>query len=103
MDKTLSRISALAKSVVKKDEPVILFGSRARGEGKATSDWDILIILNRPVLHQKDYDEVSYPFVTLGYELNQEINPILYTAQEWAKYRQTPFYNNVLRDGKRLN
>ena len=35
----------------------------------------------------------------LGYDLGQEINPIMYTTKEWESYRITPFYENVTRDG----
>ncbi len=63
------------KSVVRKTTPegslVILFGSRARGEAKKGSDWDILIVLPKDRLLQSDYDDVSYPLVKLGWDLNE--------------------------------
>lgn len=55
------------KSVVRKTTPegslVILFGSRARGEAKKGSDWDILIVLPKDRLLQSDYDDVSYQYL----------------------------------------
>jgi hypothetical protein len=39
--------------------------------------------LRKDTLTQADYDTVSYPFVLLGCELGEEINPILYTEKEW--------------------
>ena len=77
----------------------ILYGSRARGDARKDSDWDILILLDKDTLDQSDYDNVSYPFVLLGCDLGQEINPIMYTTKEWESYRITPFYENVTRDG----
>ena len=77
----------------------ILYGSRARGDAHNDSDWDILIILNKDTLNQDDYDNVSYPLVLAGCELGEEINPILYTRKEWQKYKYTPFYENVVREG----
>ncbi|MBR6285769.1 MAG: nucleotidyltransferase domain-containing protein [Bacteroidaceae bacterium] len=50
---------------------IILFGSRARGEAKKGSDWDILIVLPKDRLLQSDYDDVSYPLVKLGWDLNE--------------------------------
>ena len=76
----------------------ILFGSRARGEAKKGSDWDILIVLPKQKLQQSDYDQVSYPFVELGWILGEQINPIVYTKQEWEANSITPFYDNVQRD-----
>ena len=81
----------------------MLFGSRARGDAKKDSDWDILIVLPKKSLEQKDYDDVSYPFVELGWKLNEQINPIMYTQDEWRANSITPFYDNVIRDGIRLN
>ena len=90
------------KSVVRKTTPegslVILFGSRARGEAKKGSDWDILIVIPKDRLLQSDYDDVSYPLVKLGWDLNEQINPIMYTKKEWEQSRITPFYHNVEQD-----
>jgi len=49
------------------------FGSRARGEAKKGADWDILIVLPKSRLEQSDYDDVSFPFVELGWKLNEQI------------------------------
>lgn len=91
------------KSVVRKTTPegslVILFGSRARGEAKKGSDWDILIVIPKDRLLQSDYDDVSYPLVKLGWDLNEQINPIMYTKDEWEAQSFTPFYKNVSHDG----
>ena len=80
----------------------ILYGSRARGDARRDSDWDILWILDKDVLTQSDYDTVGYPLVLLGCEMDEEINPILYTAGEWQRFRTTPFYENVVTDGVNL-
>lgn len=80
----------------------ILYGSRARGDARRDSDWDILWILDKENLTQSDYDTVSYPLVLLGCEIDEEINPILYTTSEWQRYKTTPFYENVVSDGINL-
>ena len=95
----LTRIKQTATSTIPKGGKAILYGSRARGDARADSDWDILILLDKDTLDQSDYDNVSYPFVLLGCDLGQEINPIMYTTKEWESYRITPFYENVTRDG----
>ena len=95
----LTRIKQTATSTIPKGGKAILSGSRARGDARSDSDWDILILLDKDTLDQSDYDNVSYPFVLLGCDLGQEINPIMYTTKEWESYRITPFYENVTRDG----
>ena len=36
------------------------------------------------------------------WELDEEINPILYTWHEWEKGNYTPFYKNIQQDAVRL-
>ena len=102
MENILSDIRQLASEVVPVGSEAWLYGSRARGTAHAHSDWDILLILNKEKLTQSDYDSVSYPFVLLGCELGEEINPIMYTEKEWQSYQATPFYENVQHDAINL-
>ena len=102
MGNILSDIRQLAVEVVPSGSEAWLYGSRARGTAHAHSDWDILLILNKEQLTQSDYDNVSYPFVLLGCELGEEINPIMYTEKEWQSYHATPFYENVQQDAVNL-
>ena len=93
-----NQIKAVARESVPEGSTVLLFGSRARGEARKNSDWDILIVLPKDQLMQSDYDQVSYPLVELGWTLGEQINPIVYTQQEWDANSITPFYDNVQRD-----
>jgi len=95
----ISKIRSVVAIAVPEDGKAILYGSQARGDAHPNSDWDILILLNKKRLEQSDYDRVSYPFVILGSDLGEQINPILYTTDEWESYKITPFYENVVRDG----
>ena len=76
-----------------------LFGSRARGDNRPDSDWDLLVVLDQDKLTQADYDQVTYPFTELGWQLSEQINPILYTKKNWEQNSFTPFYHNVREDG----
>ena len=95
----LNQIRQVAKDTAPQGSMVLLFGSRARGQARKDSDWDILIVLPKNQLQQADYDQVSYPLVELGWTLGEQINPIVYTKQEWEANSITPFYDNVQRDG----
>ena len=101
-NKVLTDIKHLAKAVIPSGGSALLFGSQARGTASSSSDWDILLVLNKDSLTQSDYDTVSYPFVMLGCELGAEINPIMYTAKEWQSYQATPFFENVNHDAINL-
>lgn len=100
--KILSGIKQLAAKVIPSDGIAWLYGSQARGTAHEGSDWDILLVLNKDSLTQTDYDTISYPFVILGCELGEEINPVMYTKKEWLSYKATPFYENVEHDAINL-
>ena len=106
MQKEQEHILATIRECLAKNLPAsgkaILFGSQARGTAREDSDWDILIILDKEKLMADDYDNITYPLTELGWELGEEINPVMYTAQEWEKYRNTPFVRNVEKEGARI-
>ena len=60
----------------------ILFGSRARGDAKEGSDWDVLVLIDKPRVSLSDYDKYSYPLRELGWDLNEIINPVLFSTKE---------------------
>lgn len=94
----IDQLRHVARETAPKGSIVLLFGSRARGEARKDSDWDILIVLPKQRLQQSDYDQVSFPFVELGWTIGEQINPIMYTKQEWEANSITPFYDNVQHD-----
>ncbi len=80
---------------------VILYGSRIRGENSKYSDWDLLILLEdsinddeRTALIDRLYD--------LELEIDQVFSPIIHNIAEWKELEETPFYQNVLREGKSI-
>lgn len=97
-----NQIRAVARDTAPEGSQILLFGSRARGSARKDSDWDILIILPKQQLVQSDYDQVSFPLVELGWILGEQINPIVYTKDEWQANSITPFYDNVQRDAIKI-
>lgn len=79
------------------DAKVLLFGSRARGEARPDSDWDVMVLLNDNSKTNR-WDAVKQLFY-LSLDIEQDINPIIYTKSEWNKRSFTPFYKNVMKDG----
>lgn len=77
----------------------ILFGSRARGTEHEGSDWDVLILLDKPKVSLQDYDKYSYPLRELGWDIDETINPVLFSTREWEENRFTTFSHNVRQEG----
>lgn len=84
-------------------EKVVLFGSQARGDANPESDWDLLILLNKPEEELSDFKKYAYPFIKMGCKLGIEINPKLYTNSEWEQGKGYSFYQNVMREGIEIN
>lgn len=95
----LYKITELGKQVIPSGGQLWLFGSRARKDNRKDSDWDLLVIVDKERLTQTDYDNITYPFTELGWNINEEINPIMYTKTEWERNSFTPFYHNVCEEG----
>ena len=76
---------------------MLLYGSRARGDNRPDSDWDLLIRLDMAQIEADDYD-ITYPFRELGWDIGEEISPHIYTKKQWKEWTFLPFYKNVERD-----
>lgn len=93
----IHQIQVVAKQVLPPNSNIYLYGSQARNDAHEGSDWDILILLDKPKLSFNDYG-VGYPFRELGWDINEEINPQVYSKKEWNENAFTPFYKNVEHD-----
>lgn len=98
----LNAIRDKVSQIVPKGATVILFGSRARGDAREDSDWDVLILLDKDHITSQDIDDYSYPLCRLGWDYNQCINTILYTKRDWESSIISPFRENVTEDGIKL-
>ncbi len=106
MEKSDDKILTKIKEIVRKKDPsakIYLYGSRAKGTEKVSSDWDLLILLNREDITPKLEQEITYSLYDLEFDTEKVISPMLYTEKEWhKKYKVTPFYHNVMTEGKLL-
>ena len=93
----IQKLKETSHRVVPPEGKVWLYGSRARGDAHEGSDWDILILLNKPKLEADDYG-VAYPFRELGWDIGEEINQTLYAKNQWNSWTFLPFYKNVEKD-----
>ena len=94
----IQELRETGRRVVPPNGHVWLYGSRARGDAHEDSDWDLLILLDKPSITPQDEDNISYPFVVAGWKNNSAVSPQLYTFDEWEARSFTPYYQNVERD-----
>jgi predicted nucleotidyltransferase len=103
MKKTDNKILNQIKKIVTEQQPgakIYLYGSRSRGTAESNSDWDLLILLNKNIITQDDEQKISYPLYDLEFDTGEVISPMIYSEKEWnTKYKITPFYKNVMREG----
>ncbi len=79
---------------------IYLYGSRARGNAKPDSDWDLLILLNDGKITLDIERNITYPLYDLEIELGEVISPMVYSEEEWdSKHWMTPYYKAVMREG----
>jgi predicted nucleotidyltransferase len=92
------------KRIVMEQDPsakIYLYGSRAKGVAKKESDWDLLILLNKNEITREIERSITYPLYDLEFDTGELISPMVYTENEWnTKYCITPFYHNVMNEGK---
>lgn len=85
------------------DAEIYLYGSRARGDAKTLSDWDLLILLNAENIPFALETKIMDEFYEIELETGEIISPLIYTKGEWNdKYRQTSLYENIKKESIRL-
>lgn len=92
----------IAAAVLPAGAKALLFGSRARGDARLGSDWDILILIDGEKATGSDFDKYAYPFVSYGWSIGEHINPLIYSFSEWNSRSITPFFKNVQNEGINL-
>ncbi len=79
-------------------ERIILFGSRARGEGGSRSDYDLLVIQESDLPRYRR----SVPVYPALADLPVEVDVVVYTpreVQEWSPVPQA-FVSTAIREGR---
>jgi predicted nucleotidyltransferase len=94
-------ICTLKRQLLPNDR-MILFGSQARGDARPDSDWDLLLLLNKPKKEQVDKDN-AFKFVLMGWDYGTYLSVKIYTEEQWEKGKMFPFYKNVEKDGIVIN
>ena len=78
------------------DAEIILYGSRAREDSRAQSDWDFLILLDGPVNDER-VDKIRHRLYEIEWESDEVLCCIVRNREEWNSplWKSMPFYQNV--------
>lgn len=77
---------------------VILFGSRARGDHRPDSDWDVLVLTDEKADFNYQ-DNLIGAIYKIELEYLQPISTIIRNRQEWEDSAIIPLYKNVAKEG----
>jgi len=94
----IDHIKQIAASVLPKGSTLYLYGSRARGDYHEDSDWDLLLLLDKPKKEKDDWDNYAWPFVEKGLDTNEVVSVQTYTKDTWFNGPRSLFYYNVEED-----
>ena len=94
----INHIKQTAARILPKGSVLYLYGSRARGDFHEDSDWDLLLLLDKPKLEHDDFEKYSYPIMEQGFDMSQYFSVHSYTKDEWYNGPHSMFYFNVEQD-----
>jgi len=102
MKKQKEIVISMIRKQVKEIDPtadIILYGSRARGEERPDSDWDILILVNTKADIETE-KVFRHKLFDLELEIDEAFSTFVYNKQEWdSNYWMTPLYKNISKEG----
>jgi predicted nucleotidyltransferase len=80
-----------------------LFGSRARGDFRQDSDWDILILIDKQQVTNEEEDKFREDLFDIELDSGQIISAFIYPRDYWEKVLiYSPLYKKVNAEGIQL-
>ena len=97
-----THIATRIRIEIKRIDPkakVVLFGSRARGDAKKDSDWDLLILIDNINIRELE-DLFRDKIYDLELETGEIISMFVYNNKDWtSRHRITPLYKSIKKEG----
>lgn len=95
----IGSVRSLAANLLPAGSRVALYGSRARGDFREDSDWDLHVLIpGTSGITLEEDSKFGYPFFELGLKFGEIVNARVYTVADWVKRSFLPFYKNVEAD-----
>jgi uncharacterized protein len=102
MDRPKNIMLKLIKKQVKSIDPgadIILYGSRARGDERADSDWDILILVDSKVDVETE-KTFRHNLYDIELEFGESLSTFVFNKHDWnSNHWMTAYYKNVSDQG----
>ena len=98
-------INRIKKTIHDKDPlaDAFLFGSRARGDNRSDSDWDILILVDSSKVTNDIEDNFRDGLYDIELDSGQIISTFIYPKNLWeSSLKYSPLYKKVKNEGIRL-
>jgi len=98
-------LEKITRAIHKQDPTAqaFLFGSRARGDNKPDSDWDIVILVNSQSVTDEIEDKFRDVLYNIELESGQIISIFIYPKSLWNKtLKYSPLYKAVKKEGIKL-
>ncbi len=95
----IEALKAKAAQILPKGSRLALYGSRARGDAREDSDWDLHVLVpGDEKLPWSFWDTYGCPFSDIGLAFGEIVNPRVYSIAGWLKRSLLPFHKNVETD-----
>jgi uncharacterized protein len=98
-------LKKIRNGIVKHDPKaeIYLYGSRARGDNRKDSDWDILVISPNEKITFDYESDLRDPILDIELESGEIISLLVYSKNDWIRKQSvSPLFSNVSKEGIRI-